>query len=83
MFTNDDMDDNERKTFSRQFRKNKVSVFDEGTAAKLSAHLDLPEGDFLLKKYLTNIIKSNKPVKGEVKQFFSMEGIHQFCHPTY
>ena len=55
MFTNDDMDDNEKKTFSRQFRKNKVSVFDEGTAAKLSAHLDLPQGDFLLKKYLTNI----------------------------
>ena len=24
-------------------RKKKVSVFDEGTAAKLSAHLDLPE----------------------------------------
>lgn len=60
MFTNDDMDDNERKTFSRQFRKNKVSVFDEGTAAKLSAHLDLPEGDFLLKKYLTNITQSNR-----------------------
>ena len=30
-------------------KKKKVSVFDEGTAAKLSAHLDLPKRDFLLK----------------------------------
>ena len=40
--------------FARRCRgkkKEQVSVFDEGTAAKLSAHLDLPS----FEKYLTNI----------------------------
>ena len=32
-------------------KKKKVSVFDEGTAAKLSAHLDLPKREIYFKIY--------------------------------